>query len=93
MQLSLSQEKLYRTKSALKTRLTQSNARQVKLTSGAPATKAPINLSAIDRIRELSSRQSLLRQKIQRGCTFAAAKKQITCHSVTVLTIDSSVRD
>ena len=89
----LSQEKLCRTQSALKTRLTQSNARQVKPTSGAPAVKAPINLSAMDRTRELSSRQSLLRQKIQRRCTFAAAKKQRTCHSVMVLTTDSTVRD
>jgi hypothetical protein len=88
-----SQEKLCRTQSALKTRLTQSNARQVKPTSGAPAVKVAINLSAMDRTRGLSSLQSLLRQKIQRRCTFAAAKKQRTCHSVTVLITDSSVRD
>ena len=93
LQSLLSQEKLCRTQLALKTRLTQSNARQVKPTSGAPAVEAPINLSAMDRIRGLSSRQSLLRQKIQRRCTFAAAKKQRTCHSVMVLTTDSLVRD
>ena len=92
LQSLLAQEKPCRTQSALKTRLTQSNAKQVKPTSDAPAVKVPINLSAMDRKRGLSSRQSFLRQKIRERCTFAAAKKQRTCDSVTVLITDSSVR-
>ena len=72
---------------------TQSNVRQVKPTFGAPVVRAPTNLSAMDRIRGLSSRPWLLRQGIQEKCTSAAAKKQRTCRSVTVLIIDSPFRD
>ena len=71
-----------------KTRHTQSNVRQVKPTWCACG-KSANQPSAMDRIRGLSSRPWLLRQGIQEKCTSAAAKKQRTCRSVTVLITDS----